>query len=63
MESEQAEFLVAEGADHNCILIGHMDGITDVGYHIRVLQTGYSVGFDRMGIRGFVGMPMDSKNS
>jgi phosphotriesterase-related protein len=36
MESEQAEFLVAEGADHNCILIGHMDGITDVGYHIRV---------------------------
>ncbi|GGE12553.1 phosphotriesterase [Marinithermofilum abyssi] len=61
MGPEQAEFLVAEGADPSRILIGHMDGNTDVGYHIRVLQTGCSVGFDRMGIQGFVGMPMDSE--
>lgn len=34
----------AEGADPSCILIGHMDGKTDVGYHIRGLQTGRSGG-------------------
>ncbi|CAM3820560.1 phosphotriesterase [Alicyclobacillus pomorum] len=61
MGPEQAELLVAEGAEPSRILIGHMDGNTDVGYHIRVLQTGCSVGFDRLGIQGFVGMPMESE--
>ncbi|MFS8514857.1 MAG: phosphotriesterase-related protein, partial [Planifilum fulgidum] len=61
MGPEQAELLLSEGADPGRILIGHMDGNTDIGYHLRVLMTGCSVGFDRMGIQGFVGMPMDSE--
>ncbi|MEB1806796.1 MAG: phosphotriesterase-related protein [Bacillaceae bacterium] len=60
MGPEQAELLVSEGADPKRILIGHMDGNTDLRYHIRTLEHGVYVGFDRFGIQGFVGAPMDS---
>lgn len=60
MGPEQAELLVSEGADPKRILIGHMDGNTDLRYHIRTLEQGVYVGFDRFGIQGFVGAPMDS---
>ncbi|MFB4165757.1 phosphotriesterase [Alteribacillus sp. JSM 102045] len=60
MGPEQAELLVSEGADPSKILIGHMDGNTDIKYHKRTLDTGVFVGFDRFGIQGFVGAPMDS---
>ncbi len=59
MGPEQAQLLVSEGADPNRILIGHMDGNTDINYHLRTLETGVFVGFDRFGIQGFVGAPMD----
>lgn len=60
MGPEQAELLVSEGADPGRILIGHMDGNTDIKYHKRTLDTGVFVGFDRFGIQGFVGAPMDA---
>lgn len=59
MGPEQAELLVSEGADPNRILIGHMDGNKDIRYHLRTLEQGVYVGFDRFGLQGFVGAPMD----
>lgn len=61
MGPEQAELLISEGADPKKILIGHMCGNTDVKYHIRTLEQGVFVGFDRIGIQGFVGAPMDKE--
>ncbi|QDI90512.1 phosphotriesterase-related protein [Salicibibacter halophilus] len=61
MGPEQAELLVSEGADPKRILIGHMDGNTDINYHLRTLENGVFVGFDRFGIQGFVGAPMDNE--
>lgn len=60
MGPEQAELLVSEGADPSRILIGHMCGNTDINYHVRTLEHGVYVGFDRFGIQGFVGAPLDS---
>lgn len=59
MGPEQAELLVSEGADPNRIVIGHMDGNTDINYHLRTMEYGVFSGFDRIGIQGFVGAPMD----
>jgi phosphotriesterase-related protein len=61
MGPEQAELLISEGADPKKILIGHMDGNTDVKYHLRTLEQGVFVGFDRIGLQGFVGAPMDNE--
>lgn len=61
MGPEQAELLISEGADPKRILIGHMDGNTDIKYQIQTLEKGVFVGFDRFGIQGFVGAPMDSE--
>src|SRR5690606_26546948 len=58
---EQAELLIAEGADPNRIMIGHMDGSTDLSYHLRTLRQGGSSGFDRIGLQGMVGMPRDEE--
>jgi phosphotriesterase-related protein len=59
MGPEQAEFLVSAGADPNQTMIGHMDGNTDVSYHIATLDHGVNIAFDRFGIQGIVGAPMD----
>lgn len=59
MGPEQAELLLAQGADPGRILIGHMDGNTDICYHLRTLEKGVFIGFDRFGIQGMVGMPTD----
>ncbi|MFZ5823218.1 MAG: phosphotriesterase family protein [Bacillota bacterium] len=59
MGPEQADLLISEGADPKRILIGHMDGNTDLNYHLQTLSRGVSIGFDRYGIQGLVGMPMD----
>ncbi|CAN5609018.1 phosphotriesterase [soil metagenome] len=60
MGPEQAEFLLAEGANPNRVMIGHMDGNTDVSYHIETLAHGVNISFDRFGIQGIVGAPMDT---
>lgn len=59
MGPEQAELLVSEGADPRRVQIGHMDGSTDVGYHLATLAHGVNIAFDRFGVQGIVGMPMD----
>jgi phosphotriesterase-related protein len=57
----QAEMLVGEGADPSRVIIGHMDGNTDVQYHLDTLKHGVTVGFDRIGLQGLVGTPLDSE--
>lgn len=59
MGPEQAEFLVGAGADPSRIAIGHMDGNTNVAYHIATLAHGVNIAFDRFGVQGIVGAPMD----
>lgn len=59
MGPEQAELLVAEGADPSRVAIGHMDGNTDVAYHMATLAHGVNIAFDRFGVQGIVGAPMD----
>lgn len=59
MGPEQAQLLIAEGADPRKILIGHMDGSTDVTCQLRTLATGVSIGFDRYGLQHLGGMPAD----
>lgn len=60
MGPEQAQLLISEGADPKKIQIGHMDGNTDIKYQVRTLEQGVFVAFDRIGLQGFVGAPMDS---
>jgi len=59
MGPEQADLLISEGADPNRIVIGHMDGNTDVQYHYRVLEKGVKIAFDRFGLQVIAGCPMD----
>lgn len=59
MAPEQAALLVAEGADPRQVQIGHMDGNTDIAYHLATLEHGVNIAFDRFGVQGIVGMPMD----
>lgn len=61
MGPEQAEFLVSAGADPNRTMIGHMDGNTDVSYHMATLAHGVNIAFDRFGIQVLVGAPMDTE--
>lgn len=56
---QQAELLLSEGADPQRIMIGHMDGNTDVNYHRATLKHGVSIAFDRLGLQSMVGMPTD----
>ena len=59
MGQEQAELLIAEGADPKRIMIGHMCGNTDIKYAAKVLEKGVYIGFDRFGLEGFIGCPTD----
>lgn len=59
MAPEQAEMLLSEGADKDRVMIGHMDGNTDIDYHRATLAHGVNIAFDRLGVQGIVGMPMD----
>jgi phosphotriesterase-related protein len=61
MGPEQAQLLVSEGADPKKIVIGHMDGNTDIRYQLATLRHGVYVGFDRLGIQQFVGAPLDKE--
>lgn len=59
MAPEQADLLLAGGADPDRVMIGHMDGNTDIEYHRATLERGVNIAFDRLGVQGIVGMPMD----
>ncbi len=59
MGPEQAALLVEAGANPEQVMIGHMDGSTDVAYHMATLAHGVNVAFDRFGVQVIVGAPMD----
>lgn len=61
MGPEQARWLIDMGVDPSKIIIGHMCGNTDEQYHIKTLQTGVKIGFDRFGLQKVIGAPMDEE--
>ena len=60
MGPEQADLLIGEGVNPEKIVIGHMCGSTDIAYQLKTLEKGVYIAFDRFGIQGIVGAPMDS---
>lgn len=61
MGPEQVDLLLSAGADPARIQIGHMSDNLDLDYQLRTLEKGVFVAWDRMGLQGFVGCPMDSQ--
>lgn len=61
MGPEQAKLLISEGVDPKKILIGHMDGNTDIQYQLKTLKQGVYIGFDRFGLSEFAGAPLDEE--
>jgi phosphotriesterase-related protein len=57
MGPEQAELLIAEGADPNRLIIGHMCGAT-LANQLKTLKKGVGLGLDRFGLDG-AGAPPD----
>jgi phosphotriesterase-related protein len=53
MGIEQTDLLLSEGANPDRVVIGHMDGSSDIGYHLAILDKGVSIAFDRLGLPGF----------
>ncbi len=60
MGPEQAELLIANGADPKHISIGHMGDSTDIKYHLDVLSQGVYISIDRLGLQVLENCPMDS---
>jgi phosphotriesterase-related protein len=50
----QASRLIDMGVDPRRIVIGHSDVSANLRYHLRILRTGVSVGFDRIGLLRFM---------
>lgn len=63
MGPEQADLLIANGADPKRINIGHMGGSTDISYHLQVLSKGVYISLDRFGLEGLVGCPTDRERA
>ena len=61
MGAEQAKRLKEYGADPNHIMIGHLDNCTDADELLKVAEEGVFMGFDRMGLQGFTGAPLESR--
>jgi phosphotriesterase-related protein len=61
MGPEQAEFLISQGADPAKIQIGHMSDNLDIDYQMKTLEQGVYVSWDRMGLQGIAGCPMDEE--
>ncbi len=61
MGPEQAKLLVDAGADPKKIQIGHMSDNLDLKYQEETLKYGVYVSWDRMGLQGLVGCPMDEQ--
>jgi phosphotriesterase-related protein len=61
MGPEQADFLISEGVDPAKIQIGHMSDNLDIDYQLTTIEKGVYVSWDRMGLQGLVGCPMDKQ--
>jgi len=60
MGPQQAEFLIAGGADPKHIQIGHMSDNLDIEYQLKTLEQGVYVAWDRMGLELPAYCPMDA---
>lgn len=61
MGPEQAKLLIDAGANPKRIQIGHMCDSLDIDYQIETLKQGVYVSWDRMGLQGLAGCPMDEQ--
>ena len=61
MGPQQAEFLIGAGANPKQIQIGHMSDNIDITYQEDTFKHGVYVSWDRMGLQGLVGCPMDAQ--
>jgi phosphotriesterase-related protein len=61
MGPDQARLLIDAGADPNRIQVGHMSDNIDIDYQEETLKQGVFVSWDRMGLQGLVGCPMDEQ--
>lgn len=61
MGPDQARLLISEGVDPAKIQIGHMSDSLDMAYQLETLEQGVYVSWDRMGLQGLVGCPMDEQ--
>ncbi len=61
MGPEQAELLISSGADPKHIQIGHMSDNLEMDYQKAVLEQGVYISWDRMGLQGLAGCPMDKE--
>lgn len=61
MGPEQAKLLLSLGVPANQIMIGHMDGNTDIAYHKKTLDQGVRIAFDRCGLQYILDMPSDQE--
>ena len=61
MGPQQARLLMDAGADPKRIQIGHMSDNLNIDYQIATLETGVFVAWDRMGLQGVAGCPMDEE--
>jgi len=60
MGEEQVNILIENGANPEKIVVGHMCGNQNTGYHDRILAKGVSVRFDRLG-QDYLGYPTDEE--
>ena len=61
MGPQQAELLLSMGAHPKRVQIGHMSDNLDLAYQKDTLKHGVFVAWDRMGLQGLVGCPMDEQ--
>ena len=61
MGPEQAKLLIDAGVDPKKIQIGHMSDNLDMAYQEETLSHGVFVAWDRMGLQGLAGCPMDEQ--
>lgn len=61
MGPQQAALLIAAGADPKRVQIGHMSDNVDLDYQEATFKQGVYVAWDRMGLQGLVGCPMDEQ--
>ncbi len=59
---EQAELLIAEGADPKKIMIGHVSNSRDIEYHKAILAKGVYIAFDRIGLDVFTPTDVNVQN-
>lgn len=57
----QADYFLEHGVLPEQVAIGHVDGCTDMDELMSVLEKGFYASFDRLGMNGFFGTPMDSR--